>query len=130
MVTLFFTHILAQYTDALRSLTGTVTGTWSEQHREMYQSRTKKDTNDVFEFVKFLSGHNPFDLPQGDMLMNIATGVVASDGINVDEAVTIGIKIHKKIDDTKFGDIKLVKADQAKTFMIMRKPVKVDNVNI
>ena len=28
-------HILAQYTDSLRCLTGTVTGTSSEQHREM-----------------------------------------------------------------------------------------------
>ena len=41
-------HILAQYTDSLRCLTGTVTGTLSEQHREMQICRTKKDKNESF----------------------------------------------------------------------------------
>ena len=52
-------HILGQYTDSLQCLTRAVTGAWSEQHREMQISRTKKDKNDVIEFFKFLTCHNP-----------------------------------------------------------------------
>lgn len=51
-------HILGQYTDSLQCLTRAVTGAWSEQHREMQISRTKKDKNDVIEFFKFLTCHN------------------------------------------------------------------------
>ena len=47
-------HILGQHTDSVPCLTRVVTGTWSEQHREMQISRTKKDKNDVIEFLNFL----------------------------------------------------------------------------
>ena len=103
-------HILAQYTESLQCLTGTVTGTWSKQHREMEISRTKKDKNDVIKFLKFLTCHNPFNVDKKDVLLNIATGIIANREINIDEAVQIGKKIHQDLDDTKFIDIKFVKA--------------------
>ena len=46
-------HILAQYSDALRIITNTNTGTWSEQHKELSQSRRKKDTDDPVKFYNF-----------------------------------------------------------------------------
>ena len=39
-------------------------------------------------------------------------------------------KFTEKIDDYKVGDIKLMEANQTKTFMIMRKTVKVGNQDI
>ena len=61
-----------------------VTGTWLEKHSEMQISRTKKDKNDV---IKFLTCHNPFNVDEKNMLMNIATGIIENKKINVDEAV-------------------------------------------
>ena len=50
----------------------------------MQISRTKKDKNDV---IKFLTCHNPFNVDEKNMLMNIATGIIENKKINVDEAV-------------------------------------------
>ena len=93
----------------MRCLTGTVTGTWLEQRRELQISRTKKDKNDAIKFLKFVTYHNPFNVDEKDVLMNIATGIIANKEINVDEAVQIGKKIRKGLDGTKFIDIKFVK---------------------
>ena len=123
-------HILAQYSESLRSLTGISTGTWSEQHRDMQASHKSKDLKDIISFLKFLEIRNPYSSSTNDRLINIATGVVASNEVNVDDAINIGEKIMKKIGDCKFGDIKLVKKDQAITCNSMRKPVKLGSDEI
>ena len=123
-------HILAQYTDSLQCLTRKGTGTWSEQHREMQISCTKKDKNDVIKFFKSFTCHNPFNVDEKNVLMNIVTGIIENKKINVDEAVQIGKKIHQDLDGTKFIDINFVKAKQVKTFMTMRKSVRAEKGDI
>ena len=63
-------------------------------------------------------------------MINIATGVVASLQVNVDEALEIGMLIQKQMDGKKWSDITFKKSDQVKTFMIMRKPVKLQDEEI
>ena len=84
----------------------------------------------MVKFYNFLSVHNPYKISDKNTLVNIATGLVASDDVDMDNAIEIGERIHQKIDGTNFGDIKLRKADQAKTFIAMRKCVKVQNEKI
>jgi hypothetical protein len=123
-------HVVAQYTDALRLLTGTYTGTWSEQHREMHMGCRKQDCEDLQKFVTFLKNHNPFTVDDEEQLRNVSTGMIADERVNVDDALTIGLEIHKKITGQKFGDIVLKQVDQARTFNIMRKPIRIANEDV
>ena len=50
-------HIIAPYSDALRKLTNTRAGAWSEQHKEMQSSRRQQDVKDLQKFSDFLLTH-------------------------------------------------------------------------
>ncbi len=119
-------HVLAQYNEALRSLMGTFTCTWSEQYQYVQPGSITQDMKDLQTFVDFLQDHNPFSVEDDTQLKNVATGLIADERVNVPDAVNIGQAINNKLDNQKCGDIVLKKADQAKTFAVMRKPVKVD----
>ena len=105
-------------------MTGVNTGTWSEQHRDVQASRRKENSRNLHNFIDFFDIHNPFKAPANE-LVNIATGVIASEEVNADSAVDIGTKIVSGMDDRKLGDISFKRKDQAKTFAIMRKTIKV-----
>ncbi len=66
-------HVLAQYNEAIRSLTSTFTGTWSEQHRDVQPGSIKQDMKDLQTFVHFLQDHNPFSVEDDTQLKNVAT---------------------------------------------------------
>ena len=117
---LLSSHIVANYTEALRDLTGVTTGTWSEQHPDVQASRRKENSRHLRNFIDFFDIHHPFKAPTNE-LVNIATGVIASEEVNVDSAVDIGTKIVSGMDDRILGDISLERKDQAKMFAIMRK---------
>ena len=89
---LLSSHLVANYTEALRDLTGVTSGTWSEQHRDIQANRRKENSQHLRNFIDFFDIHNPFKAPVDD-LINIATGVIASENVNVDEAVEIGRNI-------------------------------------
>ena len=86
---LLSSHVVANYTEALRDLTGTNAGTWSEQHRDMNRCQRKENYNHLRTFIDFMAVHNPFNTQNSD-LVNIATGVIASDEVDVDDAMEIG----------------------------------------
>ena len=54
-------------------------------------------------------------------------GVVADHRVNADDALTVGADNHERLTKKRFGDVKMTKKDQAQTFSIMRKPIKVDS---
>ena len=120
-------HVIANYSDALRTLTGTNTGTWSEQHRDLYLSQRSQDYQHLMTFITFLQEHNPFRKPKND-LINISTCVIASNAVNADTAVEIGRGILSEINGKCLGDIKLKRKNHAKTFAVMRKAISVENV--
>ena len=101
-------------------MAGVITGTWSEQHHDVQASRRKENICHLRNFIDFFD----IDIPV-NKLINIATGVIASDDINVDSAIDIGTKIVSGLDNKNLGEISLKRKDRAKTFAAMRKFVKV-----
>ena len=73
----------------------------------------------------FFDFHNPFECPE-TALINIATGVVASDDINEETAFEIVARNLSELDDTKLGEVALKRKDQGKSFTTVRKSVKFD----
>jgi hypothetical protein len=61
---------------------------------------------------------------------NVLTGLFAGDRVNMDNAISIGTAIHKQLTEKKFGDITTKRSQQAQTFSIMRKSVKVDGDDV
>ena len=120
---LLFSHVLTNYSNALRDLTGVKTGTWSEQHRDMRLSQRKKGYRHLCNFIDFLEIHNPFKASSSD-LVNITTGTIASSAVNVDSSIDIRKGILQKVFNKSLSEITLKKKDQARTFAIMRKTVK------
>ena len=121
---LLSSHIVANYIEVSLDLTGVTTATSSEQHHDVQASRRKENSRHLCNFIDFFDSHSPFKVPVNE-LINIATGVIASDDINVDSAVDIGTKLVLGLDNKKLDEISLKRKDQAKTFAIMRKSVKV-----
>ena len=123
-------HIVAQYSEAFRKLTENAGGTWSKQHQELYQGSRIRDHDDLQKFLVFLRSHNPFTSADPTQLRNIYTGLVADHRVNVDDALTIGAKIQEILTGKRFIDVTMKKKDQAQTFSIMRKPIKVDGEDV
>ena len=122
-------HIVAQYSEALRKLTENAGGR-SERHRELIQGSRIRDHDDLQTFLVFLRSHNPFLSDDPTQPRNISRGVVADHRVNVDDALNIGAKIQERLTEKRFGDVSMKKKDQAQTFSIMRKPIKVDGENV
>ena len=106
-------------------MTNTFTGTYSEQHREINPSNIKYDLLDLQKFISYIQKHNPFILDESNELKNIATGVIADSRVNVDSSVDIGTRIQDKLTGQTLGSVTMKKSEQAVTFAIMRKSVKI-----
>ena len=76
------------------------------KNRDNQASRRKENSHHLCNFIDFFNIHNPFKVPVNEVI-SIATGVIASDDINVDSAVDVGTKIASDLDDK--CDEKLVK---------------------
>ena len=109
---LLSSHVVANYSNALRDLKGVKTGTSSEQHRDMCLSQQKEVYRHLRNFIDFLEIHNPFKALSSD-LINIATGTIASSDVNVDSLVDIGKGILQKVVNKSLSQITLKKRDQA-----------------
>ena len=81
-------------------------------------------------FLSFLRSHNPFTSDDPTQLRNISTGVVADHRVNVDDALNIGNRICNGLRGQRFGDVIMKNKNQAPTFSIMRKPLKVDGEDV
>ena len=120
---------VVNYSNALRNLTGVKTGTWSEQHRDIRLSKRKEGYRHLRNFIDFLEIHNPFKASSSD-LINVATGTIASSDVNVYSSIDIKKGILQKVVNKSLSEITLKKKDQARTFAIIRKTVKVDGKEI
>ena len=126
---LLSSHVAANYSNALRDLTGVKTGAWSEQHRGMCLSQWKEGYRHLRNFIDFLEIHNPFKASSSD-LINVATGTIASSDVNVYSSIDIKKGILQKVVNKSLSEITLKKKDQARTLAIMRKTVRVDGKEI
>ena len=119
---------VANYSNVLRNLTGVKTETWSEQHCDMRLSKRKEGYRHLRNFIDFLEIHNPLKGLSSDFI-NIATGMIAS-SVNVNLSVDIRKGILQKVVNKSLSEIALTKRDQARTFAVIRKTVKVDGKEI
>ena len=95
----------------------------------MRLSQRKEGYRHLRNFVDFLEIHNSFKALSSD-LINIATGTIASSYANVDSSIDFGKGILQNVVNKSLSEISLNKKDQARTFAIMRKTVKVDGKGI
>ena len=95
----------------------------------MCLSQRKEGYRHLRNFIDFLEIHNPFKASSSDLL-NIATGTITSSDVNADSSIDIGKGILQKVVNKSLSEIKLKKKDQARTFAIMRKTVKVSGNEI
>ena len=77
-------------------------------------SRRKENSHHLANFIDFFNIHDRFRVLV-NKLINIATGVIKSDDINVDLAVDLKTNIFSGLDGK----------NQAKPFATIRRPVKV-----
>jgi len=80
----------------------------------MRPGRRQQDVKDLKKITEFLERHNPFTIFDDSLLINIATGLVANENVNCDDALKLGKIINSKMDGQAWEDITLSKSDQAK----------------
>ena len=129
---LLIAHIGGRYSEQLRKLTENA-GDRSYLVRvatRLYQGSRIRDHDDLQKFPVFQLSHNTFTSDDPTQLRNIYTGVVADHRVNVDDALKIGAKTQEKLTGKRFGYMTIKKKDQAQTFSITRKPLKVDGEDV
>jgi len=117
------TPACAEFNDTMEKITG-VEHRCSEQHKENSNSRLKRDQQDGQKVHEYLVDRNPFTMC--DKLVNIHTGEIAGDSVNVDQAELIGKKI---IAAMQGQDVKKYKFKRSEAAVVMKSnsTVKVDN---
>ncbi len=86
----------------------------SEQHKDMFKARMKRDYDDAIKVQTYLKNRDPFSL-ELSTLQNISTGQIASDSVTVVNTLDIGMSILKLMDGNNAGDYVLKKKNQAVT---------------
>ena len=118
-------HRCASVDNAMSDLTGLLHKT-SEQHTELGQSRIKRDNADLQKIIHWFCWHDPFSVDDPS-LRSLSTGLTAinEDGINCDDADSVGRSIQKKLDNVCFEDAKFSRKDQVKTLDSLRPSIKI-----
>jgi hypothetical protein len=119
----------ANINESMQIFSGTSFET-SEQHKEISSSRQERDCSDTIDLITYLKDRDPFVARSS--LFNIANGMAARDGVNVDRAKAIGEEIltsmvGKSVDEFTFKKSKqAVTLDSRSTVKIKGEPVRVD----
>ena len=102
----------AESNSAMQTLSG-VTFTTSEQHKETGATRQARDHKDAQTLVSYLTDRSPF--LSDPSLRSIASGRVADDTANVDDAKNIGKKILDGMTEKNVPEVVIRKKDLAVT---------------
>jgi len=88
--------------------------TTSEQHVDMRVISQKRDTANIILFLNYLRSHSPFSYTNEHQssLVCIATGVVAAETANADQAEDRGQKAATTIENHNYADVKLKSKDK------------------
>ena len=97
---------------AMQKFSG-VTYETSDQHKEMSKARQTRDVSDALKLIRYLEERDPFT--QNTSLLNIANGMTAQEGVNIEHSRDIGDKILESMVGKSVEDFTFQKADQAKT---------------
>ena len=88
----------------------------SDQHKDSNKSRLARDNEDRSTFLQFLRERTPFTYEP--TLRNIETGVVANEGVNVDQAKRIGNAVLELVEDQNALSFTFKKSNKAVTLGI------------
>ena len=103
--------------------------TTSEQHVELGTSRKSRDFIDLVKIIQWLLTFNPFVLTNSN-LRSLQSGLNSSkekDGVNCEDAETIGANIPTKLANKAFNDIPFKKSNCVITLVALQKRVKCKN---
>ncbi|KAL8625950.1 hypothetical protein ACOMHN_012542 [Nucella lapillus] len=102
----------AEINSAMQTLSG-ITFTTSEQHKETGTTRQARDHKDTQTLVSYLTDRSPF--LSDPSLRSIASGRVADDTANVDNAKNIGKKMLDGMTEKNVLEVVIRKKDVAVT---------------
>ena len=89
--------VTAEVKSAMQELTE-LDYTASEQHKNMSDSRIKRDMKDTKTILEFMEARDPFS--EDSTLRSIVTGVIADNRVNMDKAKKLGQNILKTMAHT------------------------------
>ena len=115
--------------EAIEELTGVSCATTDQhtvykQHKELRETRQRKDATDLSKFIDWLDVHNPFELKNNSKLMSVFTGLSADDSINCDKAYGIGLRLQMDMVGENFADLALKRSAKVRTLSAMTSTVK------
>ena len=84
---------------------------------EIGVSRMRRDFSDLQKIEQFFQTFSPFKFLDPNRLVNISSGVsaVSGDGVNCDEAETVGLLLQKDWDEKRYGQVTLHKSGKIRT---------------
>ena len=109
---LLSTPATAEINRAMQEFSGVKYHT-SDQHKEVSSTRIERDHRDALKIFEYLLDHNPFEFGTG--LVNISTGEVAAENVNVYNAREIGESIIQGMKGCSVFDYSFKKKDMAVT---------------
>ena len=129
LVWLLSMPITAEVNNAMQQLTE-VDYIASEQHKDMSDSRIKRDMKDTKTILEFMGARDPFS--EDSTLRSIVTGVTADNRVNVDKAKEVGQNIlktmtHKNTEEYTFKkDKQAITMDTYMISEVIHKQIQVD----
>ena len=96
----------------------------SEQHKDCRQASQKGDKSDIVTFVEWLQAHPPFDRHDPDILCSIASGIVADESVNCDNALELGKSSMEKMIGKHYFDATLRQKEKVKAIAAMKNIIK------
>ena len=98
----------------------------SEQHVELGVSRKRRDNINLQKIISWFNGHNPFSITE-PCLKSLSTGLIATEGINCDDAEAVNKNIQKSFDNLTVEEAKISKKDQVKTLDTLQTGMMIDS---
>ncbi|KAK3085994.1 hypothetical protein FSP39_011885 [Pinctada imbricata] len=96
----------------------------SDQHKELGDTRKKRDDSDTHAMIEFLNQRSPF--AQVKELRNIETGVSGDERVNADKAFDVGKDILQSMEGNKVSEYVFKKSRQVIT-LSSKSSVKLDD---
>ena len=101
----------------------------SEQHKELRDSRIKRDRLDLEKMLAWFSMHSPFQERREDALISLSTGAIADDSVDCDKAEELGAAAMQRAVGTAYGNFHIKKSDRVKSLASMSLTIKTNKGN-
>ena len=121
-------HRCAEIHNSMSSLTSLLHVS-SERYVELGVSRKRRNNIDLQKMIGWLNDHNPFSITE-PCLKSLSAGIVATEGINCDDAETVGENIQKSLDNLTVEEAKISKKDHIKTLDTLQTGIVIDSKTV